>query len=355
MIEKLRAIEERFDELTAMLVDPDCLADRGKWQKLAVEHSEYEPIMQLYGQYKKLLADIDGCEEIISAEEDEELVELAKADVAALKERQTQLEGEIKKMLLPADPDDNKNVIIEIRAGAGGEEAGLFGAVLQRMYMRFAERMRWKSEQLSINETDLGGIKESVFMISGKGAFSLLKYESGVHRVQRVPQTESQGRIHTSTVTVAVLPEVKDVDVEINEKDLKIDYYRSSGAGGQHVNKTESAVRITHIPTGIVVECQNERSQIKNRESAMQVLKARLYDHYRSLQESEYAQNRRMQVGTGDRSERIRTYNYPQGRVTDHRIGMTLYSLDAFLDGDIGEMIEALREADMAERLKSEN
>ena len=311
--------------------------------------------MQLYGQYKKLLADIDGCEEIISAEEDEELVELAKADVAALKERQTQLEGEIKKMLLPADPDDNKNVIIEIRAGAGGEEAGLFGAVLQRMYMRFAERMRWKSEQLSINETDLGGIKESVFMISGKGAFSLLKYESGVHRVQRVPQTESQGRIHTSTVTVAVLPEVKDVDVEINEKDLKIDYYRSSGAGGQHVNKTESAVRITHIPTGIVVECQNERSQIKNRESAMQVLKARLYDHYRSLQESEYAQNRRMQVGTGDRSERIRTYNYPQGRVTDHRIGMTLYSLDAFLDGDIGEMIEALREADMAERLKSEN
>ena len=355
MIEKLRAIEERFDELTAMLADPDCLADRGKWQKLAVEHSEYEPIMQLYGQYKKLLADIDGCEEIISAEEDEELVELAKADVAALKERQTQLEGEIKKMLLPADPDDNKNVIIEIRAGAGGEEAGLFGAVLQRMYMRFAERMRWKSEQLSINETDLGGIKESVFMISGKGAFSLLKYESGVHRVQRVPQTESQGRIHTSTVTVAVLPEVKDVDVEINEKDLKIDYYRSSGAGGQHVNKTESAVRITHIPTGIVVECQNERSQIKNRESAMQVLKARLYDYYRSLQESEYAQNRRMQVGTGDRSERIRTYNYPQGRVTDHRIGMTLYSLDAFLDGDIGEMIEALREADMAERLKSEN
>ena len=311
--------------------------------------------MQLYGQYKKLLADIDGCEEIISAEEDEELVELAKADVAALKERQTQLEGEMKKLLLPADPDDNKNVIIEIRAGAGGEEAGLFGAVLQRMYMRFAERMRWKSEQLSINETDLGGIKESVFMISGKGAFSLLKYESGVHRVQRVPQTESQGRIHTSTVTVAVLPEVKDVDVEINEKDLKIDYYRSSGAGGQHVNKTESAVRITHIPTGIVVECQNERSQIKNRESAMQVLKARLYDHYRSLQESEYAQNRRMQVGTGDRSERIRTYNYPQGRVTDHRIGMTLYSLDAFLDGDIGEMIEALCEADMAERLKSEN
>ena len=261
----------------------------------------------------------------------------------------------MKKCLLPADPDDNKNVIIEIRAGAGGEEAGLFGAVLQRMYMRFAERMRWKSEQLSINETDLGGIKESVFMISGKGAFSLLKYESGVHRVQRVPQTESQGRSHTSTVTVAVLPEVKDVDVEINEKDLKIDYYRSSGAGGQHVNKTESAVRITHIPTGIVVECQHERSQIKNRESAMQVLKARLYDHYRSLQESEYAQNRRMQVGTGDRSERIRTYNYPQGRVTDHRIGMTLYSLDAFLDGDIGEMIEALREADMAERLKSEN
>ena len=355
MTEKLAAMEARYNELTAMLADPAVLADRAKWQSLAVEHSEYEPVMELYGRYKKVREDIEGCAQIIKSGEDKELVEIAKAEAAQLEEQEKELEEQIKVQLLPADPDDNKNVIIEIRAGAGGEEAGLFGAVLQRMYMRFAERMRWKSEQLSVNETDLGGIKESVFMITGKGAFSRLKYESGVHRVQRVPQTESQGRIHTSTVTVAVLPEVKDVDVEINEKDLKIDYYRSSGAGGQHVNKTESAVRITHIPTGIVVECQNERSQIKNRESAMQVLKARLYDHYRSLQESEYAQNRRMQVGTGDRSERIRTYNYPQGRVTDHRIGMTLYSLDAFLDGDIGEMTEALIEADRSAKLKSEN
>ena len=355
MTEKLAAMEARYNELTAMLADPAVIADRAKWQSLAVEHSEYEPVMELYGRYKKVREDLEGCAQIIKSGEDKELVEIAKAEAAQLEEQEKELEEQIKVQLLPADPDDNKNVIIEIRAGAGGEEAGLFGAVLQRMYMRFAERMRWKSEQLSVNETDLGGIKESVFMITGKGAFSRLKYESGVHRVQRVPQTESQGRIHTSTVTVAVLPEVKDVDVEINEKDLKIDYYRSSGAGGQHVNKTESAVRITHIPTGIVVECQNERSQIKNRESAMQVLKARLYDHYRSLQESEYAQNRRMQVGTGDRSERIRTYNYPQGRVTDHRIGMTLYSLDAFLDGDIGEMTEALIEADRSAKLKSEN
>ena len=355
MTEKLAAMEARYNELTAMLADPAVLADRAKWQSLAVEHSEYEPVMELYGRYKKVREDIEGCAQIIKSGEDKELAEIAKAEAAQLEEQEKELEEQIKVQLLPADPDDNKNVIIEIRAGAGGEEAGLFGAVLQRMYMRFAERMRWKSEQLSVNETDLGGIKESVFMITGKGAFSRLKYESGVHRVQRVPQTESQGRIHTSTVTVAVLPEVKDVDVEINEKDLKIDYYRSSGAGGQHVNKTESAVRITHIPTGIVVECQNERSQIKNRESAMQVLKARLYDHYRSLQESEYAQNRRMQVGTGDRSERIRTYNYPQGRVTDHRIGKTLYSLDAFLDGDIGEMTEALIEADRSAKLKSEN
>lgn len=355
MIEKLEAIQKRYDELSALLSDTAVISDRVLWQKYAKEHSDYESVVTLYGEYKKALSDIDECNEIIEDGSDKELVALAKEDRESLKIKTEELENQLKIALLPQDPDDQKNVIVEIRSGAGGDEAGLFGAELQRMYTRFAERMRWKVEQLSLNETDLGGVKESVFMISGKGAFSMLKYESGVHRVQRVPQTESQGRIHTSTVTVAVLPEVKDVDVEINEKDLKIDYYRSSGAGGQHVNKTESAVRITHIPTGIVVECQNERSQIKNRESAMQVLSARLYDYYRSKQESEYAENRRMQVGTGDRSERIRTYNFPQGRVTDHRIGMTLYSLEAFLDGDIAEMVKALQIEDQNAKLKNNN
>ncbi len=351
MIDKLKSIADRYAQLSSLLSDSSVIADMDKWKKYAKEHSECEAAAALYDRYVKLTGDMSECGEIIADGSDAELVALAKEDIDRLRKDKAALEEEIREALLPQDPDDGRNVIIEIRSGAGGEEAGLFGAVLQRMYCRFAERMRWKIEQMSINETDLGGVKESVFMISGKGVFSMLKYESGVHRVQRVPQTESQGRIHTSTVTVAVLPEAKDVDIELNESDIKVDTYRSSGAGGQHVNKTESAIRMTHIPTGIVVECQNERSQIKNRETAYSVLKARLYDYYKSMADDEYARNRRSQVGTGDRSERIRTYNYPQGRVTDHRIGMTLYSLDAFLDGDILEMIKGLQIEDRRAKL----
>ena len=263
-------------------------------------------------------------------------------------------EEALKILLLPKDPNDDKNVVLEIRAGAGGDEAGLFGAELLRMYLKYAERNRWKTEEIDSNVTELGGVKEVSYLISGKGAYSRLKYESGVHRVQRVPETESQGRVHTSTVTVAVLPEAEDVEIEINENDLKIDTYRSSGAGGQHVNKTESAIRITHLPTGIVVSCQDERSQIKNREKAMKVLKAKLYDHFASQAESAYAANRKSLVGTGDRSERIRTYNFPQGRVSDHRINLTLYSLENFMEGDLDEMVDALSLADKNQKLMGE-
>ena len=270
------------------------------------------------------------------------------------KKRLAEITDELKILLLPKDPDDNKNVIIEIRGGAGGEEAALFAYELYRMYVKYAESNRWKTEEIDSNETELGGIKEVVFSINGKGAYSKLKYESGVHRVQRVPDTESQGRIHTSTVTVAVLPEAEDVEIAIDEKDLKVDTYRSSGAGGQHVNKTESCIRMTHIPTGIVVTCQDERSQIKNREKAMKVMKSRLYDYYNTKYQNEYAANRKSQVGTGDRSERIRTYNFPQGRITDHRIGYTIYSLEDFLMGNIGDMIEALAIADREAKLSSE-
>ena len=325
MFEKLESMKNRFDELTAKISDPAVIADTATWQKLVKERSALEEPVNLYAEYVANEATVSECREIIDDGSDKEMVALAKEELSAALKKREELTENLKIALLPKDPDDDKNVIIEIRAGAGGDEAGLFGAELVRMYERFAERCRWKVKEIDVNANDLGGIKEAVFMITGHGAYSRLKYESGVHRVQRVPETESQGRIHTSTVTVAVLPEAEDVEVEILEKDLKIDAYRAGGAGGQYVNKTESAIRITHLPTGIVVTCQDEKSQGKNKESAMKVLKSRVYDYYRTQQEKEYASSRKMLVGTGDRSERIRTYNFPQGRVTDHRIGLTLY------------------------------
>lgn len=353
MFEKLESMKNRFDELTAKISDPAVIADTATWQKLVKERSALEEPVNLYAEYVVNEATVSECREIIDDGSDKEMVALAKEEFSAALKKREELTENLKIALLPKDPDDDKNVIIEIRAGAGGDEAGLFGAELVRMYERFAERSRWKVKEIDVNANDLGGIKEAVFMITGHGAYSRLKYESGVHRVQRVPETESQGRIHTSTVTVAVLPEAEDVEVEILEKDLKIDAYRAGGAGGQYVNKTESAIRITHLPTGIVVTCQDEKSQGKNKESAMKVLKSRVYDYYRTQQEKEYASSRKMLVGTGDRSERIRTYNFPQGRVTDHRIGLTLYSLDAFLDGDLFEMLDALALANRNEMLSS--
>ena len=310
--------------------------------------------MDAYRRLLKIDKELAGLKEMISSEEDKELKELALEEEAAKREEREKTENELKILLLPVDPNDEKNAIIEIRAGAGGDEAALFAAELMRMYKMYAEKKHWRVEDVDINETELGGVKEAVFSLTGDSIFSRLKFESGVHRVQRVPDTESQGRIHTSTVTVAVLPEVEDVVVEINEKDLKIDTYRSGGAGGQHVNKTESAIRITHLPTGIVVQCQDERSQIKNREKAMRVLKSKLYDKMQEDADKEYSAARRSQVGTGDRSERIRTYNFPQGRVTDHRINLTLYSLENFMNGDIDEMLDALRIADQTAKLEAE-
>lgn len=353
MFDKLESMKKRFDELTAKISDPAVIADTANWQKLVKERSQLEETVALYAEYRAVETTVDECREIIDDGSDKDMVSLAKEELSAANKKKEELAEQLKIALLPKDPDDDKNVIIEIRAGAGGDEAGLFGAELVRMYERFAERSRWKVKEIDISESDLGGIKEAVFMISGHGAYSRLKFESGVHRVQRVPETESQGRIHTSTVTVAVLPEAEDVEVEILEKDLKIDAYRAGGAGGQYVNKTESAIRITHIPTGIVVTCQDEKSQGKNKESAMKVLKTRVYDYYRTQQQKEYASSRKLLVGTGDRSERIRTYNFPQGRVTDHRIGLTLYTLDAFLDGDLFEMLDALAIASRNELLSS--
>ena len=353
-IEKLEGIRKKYDELTELIVKPESIADNKEWTKLVKERSEIEPVAETYDRLKSLDKEIAELKEMAADGSDRELAELAEAELAEKKAEKEKTEGELKILLLPVDPNDEKNVIIEIRAGAGGDEAALFAAELMRMYKMYAEKRRFKTEDVDINATELGGVKEAVFSVSGDSVFSCLKFESGVHRVQRVPDTESQGRIHTSTVTVAVLPEVEDVVVEINEKDLKIDTYRSGGAGGQHVNKTESAIRITHLPTGIVVQCQDERSQIKNREKAMKVLKSKLYDKMQEDADKEYSQNRRSQVGTGDRSERIRTYNFPQGRVTDHRINLTLYSLESFMNGDIDEMLDALRIADQTARLEAE-
>ncbi len=355
MIEKLEAIYQRYLLLTEKISDPEVIKKIDEWQKLVKERAEMEPTVEKYLEYKKVENDKVQAEENVSTETDPDMKDLFEEEIISCKQKLESITEELKILLLPKDPNDDKNVILEIRGGAGGEEAALFAAELYRMYVRFAERHRWKTEEIDVNETELGGIKEVTFMINGKGAYSKLKFESGVHRVQRVPETESQGRVHTSTATVAVLPEVEDVEVNIEEKDLIIETCRSSGAGGQHINKTESCIRMVHIPTGIVVNCQDERSQIKNREKAMKVMKSRLYEYYSSKYKSEYAENRKNQVGSGDRSERIRTYNYPQGRVTDHRIGLTMYTLPQFLMGDIDEMLDALAISDREKKLSSEN
>ena len=353
MTDKLDKIVLRYEFLTGEISKPEVIADNNTWKKLVKEHSNLTPIIEAYTLYKKTNEELQANLEMSAIETDKEMLALLHEDINYQKKQLEELTEQLKVLLLPKDPNDDKNVIIEIRAGAGGEEAALFANEVRRMYYMFAEKNRWKIEEIGIDENELGGLKEGSFMVVGEGAYSKFKFESGVHRVQRVPDTESQGRIHTSTITVAVLPEAPDVDIEILDKDLKIDTYRSSGAGGQHVNKTESAIRITHLPTGIVVACQDERSQIKNREKAYNILKSKLYDYYQTQADAEYAAARKSQVGTGDRSERIRTYNFPQGRVTDHRIGLTLYSIENFMNGDIGEMVEALRLADQTAKLQN--
>ena len=356
MYDKLDFIQEKYEELSLKVSDPEVIADQANWQKYAKDLGEMEPIVQKYSEYKKVVEGIREAKEILAdGGSDEEMRELAKRELSELEDDEARISEELKILLIPKDPNDQKNVILEVRAGTGGDEAALFGADLLRMYMRYAERRGWKTEIMDSNDTGIGGIKEASVLIKGKGAYSRLKYESGVHRVQRVPETESQGRIHTSTVTVAVLVEADEVELEINPSELKIDVFRASGAGGQHINKTESAVRITHLPTGTVVECQDERSQFKNKERAMKILRSRLYEALSQEQADKIASERKMQVGTGDRSERIRTYNYPQGRITDHRIGLTLYKLDDVLNGHIEEVIDALATADQAAKLAMQN
>ena len=351
MFEKLEAIEKKNEELTKKISDPDVIANQNEWRQYMKEHAEIEPIVEKYREYKKTKQSMDEASEMLS---DPELKELAEVEMLEAKEKLPQIEEEIKILLLPKDKDDDKNVICEIRAGAGGDEAALFAGTLFRMYSMYAERKHWKLEILNENETELGGYKEISFMITGKGAYSRLKFESGVHRVQRVPDTEASGRIHTSTATVAVLPVVEDVEIDINPADIKMEVFRSSGAGGQHINKTSSAVRLIHEPTGIVVECQTERSQFQNKDNAMKMLKTKLYDMEKQKQDSEITNARRSQVGSGDRSEKIRTYNYPQGRITDHRIGLSIYQMDDFLNGNLDDMIDNLTAADRAEKLQGE-
>lgn len=351
MIDKLKTIEDRYVELSQKIADPDVMKNMAEWQKLVKEHASLEEIVQKYREYKKVLDDINSTKEII--ELDDDLKDMAQEELRGLEEKENKILNEIKLLLIPKDPNDDKDVIMEIRAGAGGEEAALFAYDLFRMYTMYAEKRHWKYEVMSSNATELGGFKEVVLNITGKGAYSRLKYESGVHRVQRIPTTEAGGRIHTSTATVAVLPEVEEVDIDINPNDIKIDVFRSGGHGGQSVNTTDSAVRLTHIPTGIVISCQDERSQLQNRERAMKILRAKLYEMAQEEKEKEISETRKSQVGTGDRSERIRTYNFPQGRVTDHRIGLTLYKLQMVLDGDLDEIIDALATEDQAEKLEN--
>ena len=355
MFEKLSFIEEQYELLAKKISDPEVIADQETWRKLCKEHSDMAPIVEKYREYKQNKAMIeDDTAMMDDPDTDKEFKEMLVDEIKTAKENIEKIEEELKVLLLPKDPNDDKNVIVEIRGGAGGDEAALFAGDLFRMYSMYADSKRWKTEVLNLSEIGIGGIKEVTFMIEGEGAYSRLNFESGVHRVQRVPETESSGRIHTSTVTVAVLPEVDEVEVEINPDDLQIDTYRSSGAGGQHVNKTESAIRITHIPTGIVVACQDERSQHKNREAAMKMLRSRLYEKMERERSESIAADRKSQVGTGDRSERIRTYNFPQGRMTDHRIGLTLYKLEQIMNGDLDEVIDALVTTDQSEKLKAQ-
>ena len=346
MFKKLDKMLERYEKLNVLVGDADVISRMDEWKAYTKELAEITETVEKYTEYKKILSEQEEVKDLLLIETDVEMKAMMKEELEVCKEKLQAISDELRILLLPKDPDDDKNVIMEIRGGAGGDEANLFAYELYKLYIKYAEKNRWKTEDIDISVTELGGLKEAVFSISGKDVYSKLKFESGVHRVQRVPETESQGRVHTSTCTVAVLPEATDVEIKIEEKDLKVDTLRSSGAGGQHVNKTESCIRLTHLPTGIVVLCQDERSQTKNREKAMKVLKSRLYDFYQSQADKEYSDNRRSQVGTGDRSERIRTYNFPQGRVTDHRIGLTLYSLDSFMLGEIDEMVEGLRIAD---------
>ena len=349
MFDKLEALYQKYEELTKLISDPEVIADQESWRKYMKEQASMKDVVDKYVEYKQVKKAMDEAEEMLN---DPDLKDIANEEYYAAKEKLPELEEELKILLLPKDENDDSNVIIEIRGGAGGEEAALFAYNLYRMYTMYAELKRWQVEVIDSNETEIGGIKEISFMIKGKGAYSRLKFESGVHRVQRVPETEASGRIHTSTATVAVLPEVEDVEIEINPNDLRIDTYRASGAGGQHVNKTSSAIRITHIPTGIVVACQQERSQLQNKETAMKMLRSKLYEKQLEERDSAITNTRRLQVGSGARSEKIRTYNYPQSRVTDHRINYTIYSLESFLNGDIDEMVEALIAADRADRLK---
>ena len=352
MFDKLDFILEKYEELSKKVSDPDVIAKQKEWQKLMKEMSDLEPIVKEYTAYKKAKEELEEAKEILELEDDEELREMAREELKSNEAAIEQYTESLKILLLPKDPNDDKNVILEVRAGTGGDEAALFGSDLLRMYLRYAERMRWKTELIESNETEIGGVKEAVLLIKGKGAYSRLKYESGVHRVQRVPETESGGRVHTSAASIAVMPEVDDVEVNLDPNDVRVDVYRASGNGGQCVNTTDSAVRLTHIPTGLVVTCQDEKSQIKNKDKAFKVLKARLYDLMQQEQNDKIAAERKSQIGSGDRSERIRTYNFPQSRITDHRINLTLYKLDSFLDGDLDEVIDALITEDQAEKMR---
>ncbi len=354
MFDKLEFAKSRFEELGHKISEPSVILNQQEYKKLMKEYSELERIVIIYKQYKQVEKDISDTRELLANEQDKDFKELLEEELSLSSQKYQKLSDELKILMLPKDPNDDRSVIVEIRGGAGGDEAALFAGVLFRMYSMYAENKGWKVEILNANPTEIGGFKEVVFSIEARGAYSRFKFESGVHRVQRVPATESSGRIHTSTVTVAVLPEVEEVDVQIDPNDLQVDTFRASGAGGQHVNKTDSAIRLTHLPSGIVVSCQDERSQHKNREKAMKILRSKLYEIAQEQQISEVAQERKSQVGTGDRSERIRTYNYPQGRVTDHRINLTLYKLDAILNGDMGEITDALITNEQAEKLAGE-